>query len=56
MPCSRSRATYSLGNVRTKPCVLVRELTPYGWKAKWQPVVEAHRASILERLMQAADA
>lgn len=28
----------------------VRELTPYGWKAKWAPVVEAHRASILERL------
>jgi transposase len=29
----------------------VRELTPYGWKAKWAPVVEAHRASILERLL-----
>ncbi len=28
----------------------VRELTPYGWKAKWAPVVEEHRASILERL------
>ena len=28
----------------------VRELTPYGWKAKWAPVVDAHRASILERL------
>jgi hypothetical protein len=28
----------------------VRELTPYGWKAKWAPVVEAHRASILEKL------
>lgn len=28
----------------------VRELTPYGWKAKWMPLVEAHRASILERL------
>lgn len=28
----------------------VRELTPYGWKAKWAPLVEAHRASILERL------
>jgi transposase len=28
----------------------VRELTPYGWKARWAPVVEAHRASILERL------
>ena len=32
----------------------VKELTPYGWKAKWAPVVEAHRASILERLIQAA--
>jgi transposase len=28
----------------------VAELTPYGWKARWAPVVEAHRASILERL------
>jgi len=28
----------------------VRELTPYGWKSKWAPVVDAHRASILERL------
>lgn len=28
----------------------VRELTPYGWKQKWLPVVEAHRASILERM------
>lgn len=28
----------------------VRELTPYGWKARWQKVVEDHRASILERL------
>ena len=28
----------------------VRELTPYGWKAKWMPVVEAHRASVVERL------
>ena len=28
----------------------VRELTPYGWKQKWAPVVEAHRASIIERL------
>ena len=28
----------------------VRELTPYGWKQKWAKVVEAHRASILERL------
>ncbi len=32
----------------------VKELTPYGWKAKWAPVVEAHRASILERMIQAA--
>ncbi|NUP97774.1 MAG: transposase domain-containing protein, partial [Planctomycetaceae bacterium] len=29
----------------------VRELTPYGWKAKWAPVVQAHRASIVERLL-----
>jgi hypothetical protein len=28
----------------------VRELTPYGWKARWQGVVEDHRASIVERL------
>ena len=28
----------------------VRELTPYGWKARWQRTVEDHRASILERL------
>lgn len=28
----------------------VGELTPYGWKARWQQVVEDHRASILERL------
>ena len=28
----------------------VRELTPYGWKARWQKVVEDHRASILERI------
>jgi transposase len=28
----------------------VKELTPYGWKARWQKVVEDHRASILERL------
>lgn len=32
----------------------VRELTPDGSKAKWAPVVEAHRASVVERLMQAA--
>lgn len=32
----------------------VSELTPYGWKKKWAPVVEHHRASIIERLMQAA--
>lgn len=32
----------------------VKELTPYGWKAKWAPVVEAHRASILERMLDAA--
>lgn len=28
----------------------VRELTPYGWKARWQKVVADHRASILERV------
>jgi hypothetical protein len=28
----------------------VRDLTPYGWKARWQKVVEDHRASILQRL------
>lgn len=32
----------------------VSELTPYGWKAKWAPVVQAHRASILERFVGAA--
>lgn len=31
----------------------VRELTPYGWKKKWMPVVENHRASILERIAKA---
>jgi hypothetical protein len=30
----------------------VSELTPYGWKAKWAPVVEAHRTSIVERLVR----
>lgn len=30
------------------------ELTPYAWKAKWKPVVEAHRASIIERMLAAA--
>lgn len=34
----------------------VSELTPYGWKAKWAPVVEAHRASIVERIMLATKA
>jgi len=34
----------------------VSELTPYGWKARWAPVVEAHRASIVERLMRKVDA
>jgi len=29
----------------------VTTLTPYGWKERWQPVVEQHRLSILERLM-----
>jgi len=28
----------------------VRELTPYGWKARWQKVVLDHRASIVERM------
>jgi len=28
----------------------VSDLTPYGWKARWQKVVEDHRASILERV------
>jgi len=32
----------------------VRELTPYGWKAKWAPVVMAHQASVVERLMAAS--
>lgn len=32
----------------------VRDLTPYGWKARWQKVVEDHRASIAERLLLAA--
>ncbi len=34
----------------------VRELTPYGWKAKWAKVVEDHRASILERIAKAMSA
>jgi transposase len=28
----------------------VSDLTPYGWKERWQKVVEDHRASILERV------
>ena len=32
----------------------VCELTPYGWKGKWAPVVKNHRASILERFVDAA--
>jgi hypothetical protein len=32
----------------------VRELTPYGWKAKWAPVVQARRDSVLERLLEDA--
>ncbi len=27
----------------------VRELTPYGWKTKWEPVVDLRRASIFGR-------
>ena len=27
-----------------------RDLTPYGWNAKWLTVVQAQRASIVERL------
>jgi hypothetical protein len=30
----------------------VRELTPYGWKRRWQKVVEDHRASIVERITE----
>jgi transposase len=33
----------------------VKELTPYGWKAKWKQVVEAHRASVVERLVKTAN-
>ena len=33
----------------------VRELTPYGWKQRWAPLVEAHLASIVERLMRKVD-
>lgn len=28
----------------------VRELTPHGWKQRWAPLAEAHRASIVERV------
>jgi transposase len=28
----------------------VHHLTPYGWKARWQQIVEQHRASILQRV------
>lgn len=34
----------------------VRELTPYGWKARWAKAVEDHRASILERFASALGA
>jgi hypothetical protein len=33
----------------------VHELTPYGWKQRWALLVEAHRASIVERLMRKVD-
>ena len=33
----------------------VRELTPYGWKQRSAPLVEAHRVSIVERLMRKVD-
>jgi hypothetical protein len=33
----------------------MNELTPAGWKAKCGPVVEAHRASIVKRLMRKVD-
>lgn len=39
--------------LRTAKVSDVRELTPYGWKAKWAPVVAAHRASVVERLVPA---
>ena len=40
--------------LRIGTCTDVRELTPYGWKQRWAPVVAEHRASILERLLAAA--
>jgi len=38
--------------MRIKTGVPPVELTPYAWKTIWQPKVEAHRASILERMLQ----
>lgn len=38
-----------LGKVSVALLANVSE-TPYGWKAKWAPVVDAHRTSILELL------
>ena len=40
--------------LRIGRCSDVRDLTPYGWKQRWAPVVAAHRASIIERLLAAA--
>lgn len=40
--------------LRVKDGTPPAELTPYVWKAKWKPVVETHRASILERLLGTA--
>lgn len=33
----------------------VHELTPHGLKQRWAPLVEAHRASIVERLLRKVD-
>ncbi len=38
--------------MRIKTGVPPTDLTPYAWKTIWQPKVEAHRASILERMLQ----
>lgn len=40
--------------LRIKAGASPAELTPYAWKTTWQPQVEAHRASILERMLQGA--
>jgi hypothetical protein len=40
--------------LRIGTCSDIAELTPYGWKQRWAPVVADHRASLVERMLTAA--